>query len=491
MATIGNTNRQENPETEGATLRLADERDEAVEEAESNPENPEETENPEGPTQEQQANLDDVSSNLRECAESGRHEARALALFIGSGGGSTEGYFREKKNRGMYEFAEAPELSADIAVIEERLIKNLPDQIKAEFPEADQAKIDRAVFSIREGLYSMVLNGYLTGEKITSKIAQIIVKKQPGDEFQNESWDKSKTAAFFTFRGGQAEIYLYEKFFNGSEDAQAHHIRHEFSHILVEAGDIFSPEVWTSFLEFAKLPTNENIATMEKLSPELTEMLRVLQHPEEHMEIWSPYIQARIRALKANENGEDKVRLGRELVAEMVSYYLEYGKTGETYLARRLQSVKPGQLIVYLTRRSGESEPAAFCAKYGVSGEMTSSQIIAALQDKEEFASLFRANGLWHKKLSETFSDRGANIAEGIPDYDLDYYDDFFDDSVGASSASRYGYKYDGSKPSAFSWEAIWGFLTGRKKLPQEEEATGGSMLPNVFSPKEAPVKYD
>jgi len=465
-------------EPKGATPQeeLAEKRLEAFKEA------PRETAEPGAP-------VDEEIIDTR-CYEAGQSEPRELAKSVDRFShegldGALDSYFESKKAEGLFEFAEAQELSSDIILIEQRIIVPIKEKIALEFPDAEPKKIEEAIVGVREGLYSIVLSGHLTAEKLLSKIGAIIIKKTPGAEFQEQSFDKTKAAAYYTLEGGQATIYLYGVFFeNEGPDAKAHHVRHEISHILCESGDIWPQEVYYQFLEAAQYPTDENIQVISQTAPALAEILKVLREPQKHSAIWSKYIRGRLQAIESlppDQQGKEKIQVARELVAEMTSYFLEYGKSEETYLGRRLQFGEPTAVVDYLKTQAGCSTREEFCAKYELSATATPQEILAAISDKEEFAPLLRANKLWFSHLKERFGERGKNIQSGIPqEITQEYADDFFfEDDYEILSPASTGYlgKEDNTagltaKKAENPIVAVWDFLTGRK---------AGQAPPNVI----------
>lgn len=438
------------------------------------------------------------------CYEAGQSEPRELAKSIDQFSqegldGALAGYFEKKRTEGRFEFAEARELADDIVLIEQRIIAPLKERISTEFPDAKPEKIEEAVIGIREGLYSIVLSGHLTAEKLLSKISAIEVKKTPGQEFQEQSFDPAKAAAYYTIEGGQATIYFYSVFFeNEGPDAKAHHVRHEISHILCESGDIWPQEIYFQFLEAAQYPTQENIDAMARVAPALAEILKVLRDPNEHSTIWSRYIRSRLEAIKdldPDKQGQEKVQVARELVAEMTSYFLEYGKSEQTYLARRLQFAEPGAVVDYLKTRGGGSTREEFCAKYGLPDTATPQEILAAISDKEEFSALLRANNLWFKHLQERFAERGKNIASGIPQgVEESYIDEYyFEDDYEYPPAPAAGFPAgkEDTAPAAKPENpvvAIWDFLTGKKAGPSPAAPTNIIGSTNKAQPQEKKI---
>jgi hypothetical protein len=366
----------------------------------------------------------EIADRIRKSDERSR-EAAALADYVAEfGQEGLEGYFDEKRDDGLFESATPEQLTQDIAAIERVLNLEgelaLVDKVKAALPGVEQAKIDQAISAVREALYGMILEGHLSGEKLAGVIGKIVVSEKPGAEYKDHPNPDNVFAYFQKSGDGQTILFLYGNFFTRprSLEQQARFIRHEAGHLL--ASGIFGAN-YSLFKKYAEFPTPENIADMESKSPELAELLRVLQKPEEHMAIWSPYIQKRIQELKQNETGDAKARLGTELVAEMISYYLEQGSSSETYLARRLEVTDPAQVVKYLASRAG-TDVESFYDKYKIAPEMGIKKIIAHLSRYEEFAPLFRANGSWFRKLDAAFANRGESLSGDQQTADFEDY---------------------------------------------------------------------
>jgi len=423
-----------------------------------------------------------VESEIRTNFEQGQSEARALAEFVTSPLKNAESkdlelslvnYFKEKQKQGLYEGENPEQMARDILILEHKILSQAEEQMEAQFAGVDAAKRNQAIISMREGLYCLILNGVLSGEKISDILnGGIQIKSEPGEEIKGEAFAKNEITAYFRVENGAATIYFYEKFLTLSPEAQSHVVRHEFAHTVAESGGMWPPSLYMSFLRASQNPTDEVIASFNE-HPELACLLKVLQNPDQHATLWNNYVKKRLLALdkmEGEEQSKERVRIARELVAEMTAYYFEYGKSSESYLGRRLQFVTREDLDQYVQKISGKNLKQ-LSQELGFSRKMSPAKIMQRLATVPEFAPFFADNQAWFEKLSETFANRGENFETDIPeDYEganEDYFDpgDYIEDinpNMGINDETGPSATPRQNQPKAKNpIIALWDWLTG------------------------------
>ena len=340
-----------------------------------------------------------------------------------------QGYFEQKKE--LFPNQEAGALAQEIIALESSLLAKIEEQIETQFPNIEKGEKDQTIDSIREVLYSSVLSGYLSGEKLSLLLdGGITIQTRPGPEVKEGdlNYDQNKIFGLFTNVDGKTTIFLYENFITAKDDSQRHILRHEIGHVLGEKCDLFPSDVWFAFLKASQNPTPETILKFREY-PELADVLKTLADPKTEKLIWNNYIRERLDALEEISDADkpaEREQVAKELVAEMIAFHLEYGATKESYLSRRLQFSSRDEIKAYILKKTGSSSSEDL----GIVENMDFRQIVEILSQRPELTSLFSANEAWHKRLSQKFEGRATNLnirdlPEGYEFYDED---DFGDD---------------------------------------------------------------
>ncbi|MCX6809691.1 MAG: hypothetical protein NTZ65_03025 [Candidatus Berkelbacteria bacterium] len=370
--------------------------------------------------QEVQADRDRINEDTRTNLERSDKEARSLAKTMAMMKSPEEAndllreYFKIKKD--IYGFGDPQTLAKEILQIESSLMQKLIADFHAAYPkpEPNQSEnINNAIESVRASLYGMVLNGTLKGEKVTELIAGgIHFLKTPGAELSGTGLIASKDIFAYT-RVDKNAIYIYENFINGGREngsadssAQAHVIRHEFSHILVENGCVWDIAKYNQFLDALESGNINGIT-----DPDLLMIAIFLTDPSSNA-MWNHDIKSRLgklHSLPSNKQQKARVGLAQEIAAEVVGCFLEGSVSPETFLEQRFQFLDPKERIGYLIKLSGKSE-SEFADYYGITAQTKPSEIIGALSKYPEFKSIFKANTLWFNKFKQAFSDRGKDM---------------------------------------------------------------------------------
>ncbi len=339
------------------------------------------------------------------------------------------GYFEQKKE--LFSNQEAGALAQEIIFLESSLLAKIEEQIETQFPNIEKDNKDRTIDSIREVLYSSVLSGYLSGEKLSLFLdGGITIQTKPGPEVKEGdlNYDQNKIFGLFTNVDGKTTIFLYENFITAKDNSQRHILRHEIGHVLGEKCDIFPSDIWFAFLKASQNPTPDVISKFKEY-PELVDILKTLANPKTEKLIWNNYIRERLDTLEeigdANKPAE-REQVAKELVAEMIAFHLEYGATKESYLSRRLQFSSRDGVEAYILKKTGTSS----LKDLGIAKNMNFKQTAEILAQRPELSSLFSANEAWHERLSQKFEGRAAqlNIRELPEGYELYDEDEFGED---------------------------------------------------------------
>ena len=337
---------------------------------------------------------------------------------------SLRGYFDDRRE--LFNAQDPQALAQEIVNLEQSFIANIEAQIDAQFPSLEGAKREQAIHSIREVLYSTILGGQLSFEKISNLISRgVVIKTIPGGEARSAAtgYDKDKMLALCRGDSNGTSIYLYESFIAADAASQTHVLRHEIGHILTENGGIWSNDVLNAFYAAARNPTPETIGKFREY-PELAEILKVLANPENQGLIWNHYIRERLDALgkiEPSTRPAEQVKVANELLAEMTAYFMEYRQSEASYLSRRLQFVSRDDLESYILKNTGVQS----LEQLGLPANPSPQEIIRNLATRPELSTLFAANSAWYKKLNGSLMSGGKQVeAQNREFYDEDEFGD-------------------------------------------------------------------
>lgn len=335
-----------------------------------------------------------------------------------------QGYFEGRRD--LFDAKDPQALAQEIVNLEQSFIANIEAQIEAQFPSLEDGKKQQAIHSIREVLYSTILSGHLTVEKISKLINKgVVIKTVPGSEARSAAtgYDKDKILALCQGDSRGTSIYLYENFVTADADSQTHVLRHEIGHIVTENGGIWSNEALNAFYAATQNPTAETIENFRDY-PELAEILKVLADPENKGLIWNHYIRERLDALAKIESSSrpaEQVKVANELLAEMTAYFMEYHQSEASYLSRRLQFVSRSDLKSFIFKNTGVQS----WEQLGLSANPSAQEIMRNLAMRPELSTLFAANSAWYKKLTNAFAGGGKLVeAQNREFYDEDEFGD-------------------------------------------------------------------
>lgn len=174
-----------------------------------------------------------TSGNIRQSLESRHRDVRDLASASSNEQGLDIKGLIDAKNIGK-DFATPEELSAEIAILEENIIK--PFISKLEANGSSPEKKQQAILSIRESIYGLVTSGLLKADQLADFISEIKIEEKPSSSNKTKELTGLEPAASFSIQlnGDQYEgsITIYSEFMNLDEEQQTFLIRHEASHIL-------------------------------------------------------------------------------------------------------------------------------------------------------------------------------------------------------------------------------------------------------------------
>lgn len=338
--------------------------------------------------------------------------------------GHLEAYFTQKQESGYFQKITARKAAEAVVAIDQR------------FPSLDP--------HIKSSFLTIALR-HLDAGKLLSKIGSVEVKDEPGEEYQEQLYNKSKASAYYSFEDGLPKLYFYGKFKQEHPEAKKYHAFHEMSHILVESDSLWTRDIRTHFYELASNPARSGeTAAFSQKHPELGEILKIIHSPQEqNLSVWSSYLQERLSALSPantqimteSQAIVEKRRVASEFLADLVAHYLADGDSAEAYLAQRFK----------VTRN----------------------------ETQDDHEGVLRLNGTWFNKLSGFFENNGEKIPEGIPedmtDYDwLDLYD--FDDDWQPDWYSEPEANAPAQPAPENLFSKVWNWLTGKKTAPQAPE---------------------
>lgn len=318
--------------------------------------------------------------------------------------------------------ADAKALGQDIALIEAKLISQLDSSLREK--GVDDAKIEQAKIGVREGLYTALINGLVTGEHILGRInGGIVFQDSPGEEVdQNEGADPSRLAAYFTVSDEVGKVYLYKQFLSESADFKKGLVEHEFAHILNHDGP-FEYETFEGFREAAFDLDKDKVEAVKKANPALGKILDMLAKPDQDQEIWNSYIAGRMQDIAGMPDGKAKfyarMKLATEMAAEMTRYYMEAAGAGsdqeieEAFLNARLGAIgDENQYLRWISRKLGvpEGNTTQLASALGISNVHDHHELIQAMVNSGKFPELFGLNHEWCQQLKTAFAKRGERI---------------------------------------------------------------------------------
>jgi hypothetical protein len=422
---------------------------------------------------EQNADLEGLSGAMNTIANSENGlSAEEIASWI-------QGFLEEKSPILGIDQSQAETLSKEIVLIEQKFIEPLELELSD----------NRAIKSIRESLYQLVLKNIISGEKICDIITSIKYKESPGEEAGDPNKISQDTTGLYRDDGSNREIYIYGRFLEEGENAQRSIVNHEIGHILAESTDLFDPEQYAKFRLFAQNPTDGNIAQMQQENPQFAYLLKTIREPTSHLPMWNAYIKKRLKKLETisdpNELMQERESVAKELVAEMVSSYISAGESDEVYFINQIKYSKPEEVIAYIKALCGceqDDQFAAFCQQNGLKlnslHDGNTMQIIEELAKIPQLKIVFESSALWREMIANCFSDRGERLepktnpaaiseivdVEGFTGIDGEFLANSYSGLKQAHSETQ------NQSESDNAFEKIWNFLTGK---PSTEKITG------------------
>lgn len=364
------------------------------------------------------------------------------------------------------------EIAEGLIMVENKLIAPFIQQINEAHKNAEPDVLEKSqetIYTVRESLYSLVIKNIATGEKLTELIDAINFSVEEVENAEQVSGDQD-IVCFFTSQDGRREITICPPALNLDQYSRKHVLLHEIGHLYAESTDIWQPPgVYENFLTFCQNPTDEAINQLSQQNPALSGLLRVLQNPKETTALWNAYIEKRLIRLDAMPEGKEKalerVRVGKELVAEMYAAYFKNGESSEEYLAERTMFSKPEEIFDYLMQVSGCSsfgEFKRFCAEKGVDLDdlkgKSAGELVRGLAAIDEFAPLFRLNEDWRGMLKEYFANQSQQIKPNNKNQKIEERDS---QSMGGNISGGESGGPVGSGINPLS--KLWGLMTGKR----------------------------
>lgn len=422
---------------------------------------------------EQNADLEGLSGAMNTIANSENGlSAEEIASWI-------QGFLEEKSPVLGIDQSQAETLSKEIVLIEQKFIEPL----KLELSDS------RAIKSVRESLYQLVLKNIISGEKICDIITSIKYKESPGEEAGDLNKISQDITGLYRDDGYNREIYIYGRFLKEGENAQRSIVNHEVGHILAESTNLFDPDQYARFQQFAQNPTDENIAQMQQENPQFAYLLRTIREPTSHLPMWNAYIKTRLKKLETisdpKELAQEREFVAKELVAEMISSYISASESDEAYFINQIKYSKPEDVIAYVKTLCGckkDGQFAAFCQQNDLNlnslQDGDTMQIIKELAKIPQLKIVFESSALWREMIASCFSDRGERLetktnyvaiseivdTEGFIGIDGEFL-------AGSYSGLQQTHSDTPNQPSSDNaFEKIWDFLTGK---PSTEKTTG------------------
>ncbi len=423
---------------------------------------------------EQNADLEGLSGAMNTIANSENGlSAEEIASWVQS-------FLEEKSSVLDIDQSQAETLSKEIVLVEQRLIEPL----KLELSD------NQAIKSVRESLYQLVIKGVISGEKICSLLTSIKFKEKPGDETGKNAQSFHGMSCAYIANGDSREIYIYGPFLSESKNAQLTIISHEIGHLLEMSTDLFDQNLYAKFQDFARNPTDDNIAEMEAENPQFAHLLRVIKEPTAHLPMWNAYIRKRLKKLETVTGAEDlareRVSISHELVAEMIGSYICSGESNESYFINQIKYSRPEDVIAYIKRLCGceqDDQFMAFCQQNGLDLDSLRnddpSQIVGELAKIPQLKIVFESSTLWREMIASHLSNRGEKLspkvnsvyvsentdAEGFIGIDGEFL-------AGSYSGLQQTHNEMPNQPgSDNAFEKIWDFLTGKSSERKIAEA--------------------
>lgn len=444
-------------------------------------------------TQENLENAEDTFANPRALAE---------AMDSITEGGLSEAAIKnilETNPRLLKKDLDPAEVARDILKIEQEIIAPVKAQMEQALQTDEEAKrlAPRALNSLREGLYSVVLKGFLTYDKIRElNPGGFAFKLGAGEEFTAKT-DPTKAYAYSGGYEGQRTTYLYRNFLYFSHQdlddratwrRQSHLVRHELMHPL-ERSNLWAENDFNEYRAAARTLDEASIVRVEQKNPELGIVLRLLQQPENLIYI-SPYIAGWVKELEKTPADESEKRaelreaIACEVVADTMAYFTESGPSQISFLENNFRFARK-KLLTYI-KSSPEIDEAT--KNELATGKLSFEKMLGILQKDPKLKLLFDANKLWHTKLTEAFRDQGKNISiyeNGEDDWDDDYgyYEFDFGEEPFERSDEGTGWGYGRGAASQEQEKSlfvqVWDFLTGRRS----QSAPNQGRPETAFSP--------
>ncbi len=375
-------------------------------------------------------------------------------------------YFLQKQQRSeMFSFENPVKLAKEVWSIETRIRSiDVPSDKK------------EAISSIREGLLASILSGKISAQAVLSRLnGDIIISDSPGEETKDYEVD-TKLAAFYTIDNGRSNIYLYESFFSQGERLQQHHLNHELGHLFAESGAIWEQRVFIEFLEAVGNKDDAKINSLAAEAPELVAVYQIINNPHEAI-FFRPYIKSRLAKALESGNPDDRIIAAREMIAEIIGFYLESANSEISFFNARLEL--SGMDAYEMCRTL--LPPAKFdqlTEQYDLEGKsLTVEDAFEILRDLPEFEAEFKMQKFFLERLASSFENRGANIKpmeESMNvDRSVEYADEEFGDydnlyqnhSGSAISGGDHDTSASSGRQAENPFNTIWEFVTGGKKL--------------------------
>lgn len=381
--------------------------------------------------------------------------------------------FASTQKKGLCKFEKPETLSAELAELEDKLIGNFAAQIRSyENVTAEQA--DEAIVAVREAIYSLIMGGHLTGEKIQSLVNNgINFRDKPGEETISSKGvsllgnvKESDVVAFYRIENESAAIFLYAPFLSESRDAKSFGVLHEFGHI-VARNNFWPEETYKSFLQAARDPGSADLQQFAR-HPELQQILQVLQDPAGNSGFFRSYIRTRLEtvsSLPEEQQGRERSKIAEEIIADMFSYYYMGGNNAQDHVSSRMTHLyeqdaatgefTPDRVIKLCLEKLGlQNLDQLYKVMKKKPKSTTPSQLCELLIQNEKLNPMFGSSASWTKLLNQRSKDRGNAIPGKIGK------------GISASGVSTGGEGNDngtGFGNGQDVWGMFWDFATGVK----------------------------
>jgi len=396
---------------------------------------------------------------------------------------------------------DAEQLARDIIQVEKEFVDPFKKQIE-EIQGEDQEIEDlapRAICSVREALYGMILQGRMSADSIRKFVpGGFVFQLKPGDEYTVRGSTTPEKA--YAYSGANAEgqrtTFLYRNFLYGTHRnlkdretwrRQSHLVRHEMTGHPIERSNAWEDGDFIAYRQAAINLDEESIAKIYQKNPELGTMLRLIQNPDLLSRVSSPYVASLCQDLQNlspdDIEGRNQLRdaIACESVADTVAYFMESGRSPVSFLNNQLTFSRK-KLMQYIESSQQIDDATRFVLS---TGQMSMEKMIKILEADPGMKLVLESSKLWHAKLTEVFKNRGENLAIhqrlNEEDYDDDNYG-YWDPDFDTESSERHDEGGYGSTrtPGQESKEPnvlvdIWDFLTGHNKRPNQNETAGAN----------------